>query len=138
MAAEIIIAGISATMEAIELWLSVRDRLRARRVFVDSYQRITPSQRLEARQLESLVPPDVLDSMKERVERCWERYSKVLKDEQGYLPDEVDSATQAVQRCICRELQRLLELNREIPPGTLKRWWDAYCEPRHPRNNESK
>lgn len=128
MAAEIIIAGISATIQAIDFWLTHRDKFGASRTFESAYPRINtdPSLKAEARALESLVPPEVLDTMQRRVERCWSRYNEVLKDG-GFLPQEVDEATEAVKRCICRELERIRSLNGSIPSGTLSRWWEQYC-----------
>jgi type I restriction enzyme, R subunit len=130
MAAEIIIAGISATLQAVDLWLSERDRRRAHRAFEAAYPRINTDLRLkaEARQLEALVPARVLENMQKRVERCWKSYNDILEDEDGYLPKEVDDATVAVRKCICRELRRLYDLNGRIPPGTLAIWWEQYCK----------
>jgi hypothetical protein len=129
MAAEIIIAGISATLQAVGLWLTVRDRRRARRAFASAYPRINSDPRLkaEARQLENLVPAPVLENMQKGVERCWKSYNDILEDEDGYLPKEIDDATVAVRKCICRELQRLYALNGRIPAGTLSNWWEQYC-----------
>lgn len=130
MAAEIIIAGISATLQAVDLWLSERDRKQARRAFANAYPRINVDPRLkaEARQLEGLVPAHVLENMQKRVERCWKIYNEILEDEDGYLPQEIDDATIAVRKCICRELRRLYDLNGRIPPGTLANWWRQYCK----------
>ncbi|HTY11507.1 MAG TPA: hypothetical protein VMF88_10585 [Bacteroidota bacterium] len=129
MAAEIIIAGISATMQAVDLWATLRDRKKANNAFKETYPKINSDRQLqlEATQLENLVPVDVLNNMQVRVERCWTSYNDVLVDEDGYLPNEVDSATVAVKKCICRELRRIRDLNGSIPPGILSKWWDKYC-----------
>ena len=129
MAAEIIIAGVSGLLQALEVWMTARDRHGARAAFKSEYSRITADSLLQAqaRTLESLVPGPVLESLKDRVERCWERYQEVLDDEEGYLPGEVDSATSAVKRCVCRELRRIKDINGSIPPGKLSEYWSAYC-----------
>lgn len=129
MAAEIIIAGVSAAIEAVDFWLTHKDKIGAFLAGERAYPKINTDSRLknEARRLESIVPADVLEVMAERVQRCWDRYKEILKDEGGYLPQEVDAATKALQRCICRELGRIHELNGAIPPGVLTTWWLKYC-----------
>ena len=129
MAAEIIIAGVTGLLQAIELWVTVRDRHAANAAFKRAYPEIATNRSLqqEARNLESLVPERVLEAMKDKVERCWTRYQEVLDDDDGYLPGEVDSATNAVKQCICRELRRIRELNGDLPPGKLLLWWNKYC-----------
>ena len=83
--------------------------------------------RLEAEKLATLLPRDVLGILVQRVNRCWEQYHDVLRSDEEYLPDEVDKATTAVKRCICRELQRIYDLNGSIPSGIHSDWWKAYC-----------
>lgn len=127
MSAELIVSGISATLEAVQTWLQLRDRKKAAAAFSRAS---TQSKAFEhnVEQLVSLVPPDVLELMDKRVRRCWVRYSEVLVDEDSFLPPEVDDATDAVKRCVCRELQRIRSLNGEVlPPGILSDWWAAYC-----------
>jgi len=51
VAAEIIIAGIHATLTALDIWHRERDRAKAHRVFEQASQTITPERQAEARQL---------------------------------------------------------------------------------------
>ena len=49
----------------------------------------------------------------------------VLKDN-DYLPGEIDDATEALKKCVCRELHRLQEVNGNIPHGILRNYWNQY------------
>jgi len=129
--AEIVIAGIAAALQAVQTWISFRDRARAARVFDETFaqRRDSPSTREQAETLITLVPPEVLSTMERRTRSCWEKYHAVLKDEKEFLPEEVDNATEALKRCICRELNRIRKLNRDVlPEGDLSNWWSFYCK----------
>lgn len=123
-----IIATIKNGMEAIKAWYDIGDRQAARRKLEQEHTEETGSQpevMQEAQQLATLIPEDILRSFQERTEKCWTRYKNVLSTP-GYLPEEVDEATQAVIACVCRELNRLFEVNKNIPDGVLKNYWDNY------------
>jgi hypothetical protein len=125
------IAGISAVMQAIQTWLAVRDRKRAADAY-DNILSIALSDREVAEEsyyLNSVVPLHILIALVGRTENCFNRYSDILKSEEAFLPSEVDEATIAVKRCVCRELKRIYELSGSVPPGRLQRWWELYdCE----------
>lgn len=126
MTPELITATISAGMQAIDLWLNLRDRYKAqtamRRISDIQY---TDENRMESQNLVHLLPSDLLVTFSERVNRCFINYKDVLDDEQ-YLPKEIDDATEAVKKCVCRELRRLKKLNGSIPNGLLMRYWNQY------------
>jgi len=124
LAGEIIISGISAAMQAIQLWLQFRDRHRAAEP-LDHIEERAPEFQAESSQLQQLVPTDILLTLQERAEACWSKYKNVLQDTQ-YLPEEIDDATEAVKACMCRELNRLMSVNGTIPPGTLRNCYDQY------------
>ena len=131
MPAEIVITGIAAALQAVQTWLAFRDRSRAARVFDETFaqRRNAPDTREQAEILITLVPPDVLSTMERRTRSCWERFHDVLKDEKEFLPEEVDNATDALKRCICRELSRIRKLNGDVlPHGDLSNWWSSYCK----------
>jgi hypothetical protein len=129
MAAELIISGLSAALQAIQTWYQIRDSREAARVFDTEYrlQLDSPAMKTAARRLENLVPDAILETMKQRVQSCWTRYQEVLTG--GFLPGEIDEATQSLKLCVCRELRRIRELNGSLPAGILSEWWDAYCKP---------
>jgi hypothetical protein len=123
--ASTLFAGISAVAAAVEAWISYRDRNRAARAFDLVYRDTlsSPEAADAAKELESIIPEEVIKDLESRADGCWTGYRKVLGG--PYLPDEVDKATVSVQACVCRELGRIYELNGSIPP----RWqgqWDRY------------
>jgi hypothetical protein len=122
------VASISATLQAIQTWLQYRDSRRTLGVFEDRLKD-APQHALiqnQARYLSKIIPQPILDTMGERAQKCWEQYHEVLKG--GFLPGEIDEATENVKECLCRELRRILRLNGGImPPGVLSDWWLAYC-----------
>lgn len=67
----------------------------------------------------------MLDTFSSRVKRCFDKYAMVLKDN-DYLPGEIDDATEALKKCVCRELHRLQEVNGNIPHGILRNYWNQY------------
>lgn len=123
----LIISGVSALLRAIDTWINYRDSQRAAQEFDlrMAQAQAEPAIRQQAELLATLVPQPVLDTMGDRARRCWDQYHDVLKG--GYLPGEIDEATQSVKACICRELRRIHDLNGSIPPGDLSAWWNAYC-----------
>lgn len=125
----LLIAAVSAVLQGIRAWIAVRDRKRTADVVDSAVEKASRSAavRKEAEALVTLLPPDVLATLVERVNSCWEHYHDVLRSDEEFLPGQVDKATSAVKRCICRELQRIYDLNGAIPPGVLSDWWEAYC-----------
>ena len=126
MAAELIVSMIDASMRAIDLWLKFKDREKTKQIVneIDSLQD-SPSVRQEAVNLQALIPNDLLEMFSDRVQTCFDRYKLVLSDN-DFLPSEIDDATEAVKKCICRELKRLNSLNGSIPGGTLSNYWNQY------------
>jgi hypothetical protein len=123
----LLISGVSAALQAVQTWLEFKDSRRAAAKFEERFASAAGDVRVarEAAYLGVLVPADVLDTMIERARKCWEMYHDVLRG--GYLPREIDDATDSVKKCICRELRRIRELEGQIPDGELKRWWSQYC-----------
>jgi type I restriction enzyme, R subunit len=127
-----VIATLKNGMDALKTWFDIGDKKEARRQAkkILEQQSVEKTESLpeiieEGQRLLSVVPEDILRSFQERTEKCWSRYSHVLGSAE-YLPDEVDEATQAVIACVCRELNRLFEVNKSIPEGTLKKYWETY------------
>src|SRR5690349_14317425 len=120
----VILKTVAAAFEAITAWLNYRDKRRTReaagRAYVDAPS--TPTYQDEVGRLVNVVPPDVLATMANRVDNCWKRYHVVIADDTEYLPGEIDNATEAVKKCICRELARVQALNGFVPAGNLVRY----------------
>ena len=125
----LIVSGISAVLQAAQTWMTYRDARRASNAFesVIGTGESNPVLAQTTRQLINLAPEKEVQSLGLRVEKCWVRYSEILDSEEGsYMPQEIDSATEAVKRCICRELKRLKSINGSLPPGKLSEWWSEY------------
>jgi type I restriction enzyme R subunit len=127
--ASLIVAIMSATMQAIDFWRTTKDRSKARKAINEVKSlRKSPSTKIESDRLLLLVPNELLNSFSSRVERCFNKYKEVLDDEK-YLPGEIDEATEAVKACVCRELRRLYSVTGGIPEGILSDYWNNYgCE----------
>jgi hypothetical protein len=121
-----LIAAISALIDAITLWRSARDRQESAKALQQEFDRVKSTSNREAIILGNLVPADLLDIMIDRVYACYKKYQQVLENDKEYLPDEIEDATHAVIFCVCRELNRIYELNQHIPPGKLSEWWEGY------------
>ncbi len=130
----ILIAGVSALLKAIDVWVKYRDSKRAAEAFQDEQRHSLndPATAEEAQVIASVVPQEILNALTDRASACWSKYKKVLDGGvEKYLPDEVDSATKAVQACICREIARIEDLGEPLPPrGKLRVWKDKYCKSR--------
>lgn len=122
----LVISLIRGAMQAITFWQTQKDRKSAKRALTEA--RIsTPDKEAveEGIRLKSLIPDSTLKKMKERVKQCFVNYEDVLDDDK-YLPNEIDKATDAVIACICRELRRIKKLNGNLPTTTLKDYWEQY------------
>ncbi len=126
----VIIAAITATMDAIELWRKFRNKEGAQKAIsqVESLRETEHIQE-EARKLKVLIRPDILETMENRVQTCMDRYKKILESDEDYLPEEIDKATDALLSCVCRELKRIQKVNGSLPDGILQDYWKQYrCE----------
>jgi len=127
--ATLTIALIAGGLQAVETWVTFRDRKQALEQFESSYLTSlnleVPTR--EVTLLNEILPADVLALMVKRTENCMEKYKAVLADDTKYFPEDVDNATQAVKACVCRELRRIHELNGSLPQhGSLGAWWTQF------------
>ncbi|MBF9255652.1 hypothetical protein I2I11_20310 [Pontibacter sp. 172403-2] len=135
-----VIASIKNGMDAIKAWQEIGDKRAARtaagkKLAEASRERMMrePEVLQEAQELSLLIPEGVLRTFQERTDRCWERYETMMRSP-DYLSGELDEATLAVIACVCRELNRLYEVNREMPQGKLQEYWSKYACSSRSRN----
>ena len=130
MEATILVSGISAVLQAIQTWIAYKDSNRAAEAFEIELKKAPQDQALinEAKYINTLAPPDVISTLTGRANKCWTKYHHIIKAPDGtYMDSEIDDATEAVKRCICRELKRIKSLNGTLPPGgKLNEWWNQY------------
>lgn len=120
------IRDFNAIKAAVDEWGYSRNERRLKSILARGKNIAINNQlKSEADQLMELVPVTIIESIEGRVRRCWDRYEEILNSDR-FLPGEIDEATEAVIKCICRELKRLLRLNGEIPSGIMRRWWNEY------------
>jgi hypothetical protein len=122
MSAELIVAGVSATLQAVQTWFQVRDSKRAGVEFHNREAKIDdPAMMAAAARLTSIVPQPILDSIQTRLDQCWTGYQKVLDRPDEYTPSETDDATKAVIKCVCREIKRVRDLSGgNVPEGPMR------------------
>lgn len=136
VAATTLISGVSATLQAIQTWVAYRDSKQAAEAFETELKSAheRPEIQAEIKALSDAVPPVVINTLVERAEGCWTKYHDMLKAPEGsWLPADLDSATDAVKACVCRELNRIRKLKGSLPSGKLSQWWDEldcdkYCK----------
>ena len=87
-----------------------------------------PVQQAEIADLVQSIDGDELEAIAGRAEESWKQYLEVLRDSTRYSPGEVDDATEALERCMSRELQALRSLNQGVvPTQRLRNAWDEFC-----------
>ena len=127
MSAELIVSGIAATLQAVQTWYQMRDSRRAAATFKATEHGTTPELRIAAQKLATIVPQPVLDTIQTRLDRCWTEYKRVLDHPEEYGPSEIEDATKAVIRCVCREVARVRKLNGgTVPDGPMQEFDTRY------------
>lgn len=120
---------ISVGLQAFQIWKDTRNPQSVRET-LNQLESITNSQEIvrEGKELESLIPFPVLNTLKNRVEICWTDYNHAVSD-MNILPRQLDRYTEGLRQCICRELSVIIRLNGKLPNETMKKWWKEYgCE----------
>lgn len=114
-------------MQAISFWQNQRDRFKAKEAIKNvNNLSLEKDIILETEQLIKIAPKQTIDLLTQRVQICFDRYEKVLNDDM-YLPEEIDQATNALIMCICRELNRLVKVSGgHLPTKTLENYWSKY------------
>lgn len=77
----------------------------------------------ELRILEKKIPEFVQEKMVSNVMRCWERLSHFI-DGNEYTPDERKISHIRARKCVCNELQELLNYLGTLP-ADLQAYWDS-------------
>jgi hypothetical protein len=128
MSAELIVAGIAATLQAVQTWYQARDSHRASTQMEKRVEKTTnPDVSKAAAELATIVPQPVLDTIQKRLDKCWTQYQSVLERPREYTPAEIDDATAAVVKCVCREVMRVHDLNGgHIPEGPMKEFFKRH------------
>lgn len=117
---------ISVGLQVLEIWKDGRS-IKDVQDKVKQFDEITSSQNIltEGLLLEGLVPNQVLNTLKRRVEICWIDFNEVAEN-QNLTPRQMDRYTEGLRECICRELKIIRRLNGKLPAKTMQDWWNEY------------
>jgi hypothetical protein len=127
--AMLFIAMVSGIMQGVQTWLTVRDRIAARKAqeqaFILTMQ--SPDIGDRAERLLSIVPESTLDHLRRRVKNCYDRFNEMLDNEDEYFPQDLaDAAENALPSCVCRNLKMIIDVNGSLPDDELMDAWDTY------------
>ena len=125
------ISTLMASMQAIQMWFQVRDSRRAAAVYKDTFERAQrdPAVHRQAAAILVVMPQETFDILVERTKRCFKFLNEALSHADEYGDKQIDHEMNAVKACVCRELQRIRMLNKDVlPEGDLMNWWNAYCK----------
>lgn len=76
--------------------------------------------------IERKLPEAIQEKMVANVMRCWDRLSHFI-DENEYTPDERKLSHIRARRCVCNELQELLNYLGALPPELQGYWESCGC-----------
>ena len=127
-------ATIAAALAATKTWLELRDRNAAKRAGEQAESRVLgdPATLERAKQLLSIVPPDTLQRMMDRYKKCYDKFNKMMDDEEDYFEGDVDKAAEnALPNCVCRALKTIKAVTGGLPDPALDEAWITYnCQVR--------
>ncbi|SRR6266478_3742037 len=126
------VSTLMASMQAIQTWFQLRDSRRAAAVYKDTFERAQrdPVVQRQAANILVIMPQQTFDILVERTKRCFKFLDQALGHPTEYGDKQIDDEMNALKACVCRELQRIRMLNRDVlPEGELMNWWNAYCKP---------
>lgn len=128
--AMLLIAAISGIMQGVQTWIATRDRREAKRALEFAYSRTLNSDQIRSRadRLLSIVPIATIDRLKDKIQACYEKFNKILDDDEQYFPSDIDNAAKnALPNCICRNLGRIVSVNGgALPDQELHDAWQKY------------
>lgn len=124
-----VVATIKNSIEAIKIWFEIKDRFKTRQKLSEQALELSREEnkvKAESNDVAQLISEDILRAFQKRINACKVKLETVLDSPDRYFEDDVDNATRAYISCICRELNRVYELNKKIPDGQMKNFWDNY------------
>lgn len=125
-------AAIASALAATKTWLELRDRSAAKRAGEEAQSRVLadPETLEAATRLLAIVPPDTLERMMERYKKCYDKFNKLMDDEDDNFGVDVDrAARKALPNCVCRALNTIKAVAGALPDPALEEAWTTYdCE----------
>ena len=128
------LASLASLLSATKTWLELRDRKAAQHEakLVENLALSDPMIVEQAKKLVTIVPAETLELIMQRYKKCYDRFNEMLKDEESYFPDDIDSAAKAaLPKCVCRALSVVRDVVGALPNSALEQAWSTYkCEVR--------
>ena len=129
------LASIAYALSATKTWLELRDRSAAKNdaTVAESLALSDPKTAERANALLSIVPPETLQKLMERYKKCFNKFNKMLdEEEENFFPDDIDRAARnALPNCICQALSTIREVAGGLPDPILDEAWKTYkCDVR--------
>jgi hypothetical protein len=117
---------LSVGMQTLQLWRENRNVKQVQQQ-LQQFNQIVNSTNIveEGVLLESLVPRPVLNTLKSRVEVCWNDFNDSVSN-LNITPNQLDRYSDGLKECLCRELSVIKKLNGNLPTSQMQQWWDAY------------
>lgn len=128
MAIEIFLASVSAIAGLTQAMIAQGDRLdklraleAAQKNFLDPRWSVEHNPQLLL--LAASIPEPIMEAMKDNVYRCWTRLEHFISGDQ-YAPDERTRRHIEARKCVCRELQEMMNyIPLESLPEDLQNSW---------------
>ena len=102
----------------------IRNKVSAFIVFATSEEIIK-----EGIQLEELLSLSEIDSLKTRIEICWNDFIEEIRDPL-LTPGQMEQFLSGLTESISREVEIIKRFHGLLPNSTMQIWWDGYNEKR--------
>ena len=87
-----------------------------------------PNIERRANALLQVVPPETLKKMINRNKKCFDKFNKMLdEEEENFFADDIDRAAKnALPNCVCKALSTIREVAGALPDPILDEAWTVY------------
>ncbi len=135
-AAKNFLASIASVLAATKSWVELKDRAAARNAgkVAESLALADPETEVRANELIEVVPADTLYKLTARYSKCFDRFNRMLdeEDERSFPGDIEAAADHALPNCVCEALSTLRKVAGDLNDPILEEAWERFgCERRH-------
>ena len=113
-------------MHGIQTWIQYKDRKLALEAQQTAYSNSLESEetRKSARKLIAIVPQETIDLLRQRVDECQKKFTRMLENAQEYFEEDLMDATRnALPACVCRNLAMIINVAGDLPDEKLEEAW---------------
>jgi len=121
-------AILASSAAALNTWLTIGDRFKARGAAQEAYAEAESSTDVETivEELSEILTVETWEKLRSRLKECAEKFNEILDDADRYFPEQIMRATLPLKRCICENLAMIIDIYGELPTNPQKRLWDLY------------